>query len=123
MTRARGRTKAASVAATLAAAAGTAWGLALVVQPERILTALDGETAPDPALVAGARVLGVRHVVQAIVLVRRPNLAARWGIGIDVAHAVSMLGLAAVDHRRRRAELVSAAVSLALGITSFAGRP
>ncbi len=84
---------------------------------------IDGSFAPDRPLRVGARVLGLRHLGQTLALVLRPDLAARWGAGIDAVHAMSMLGLAVVGSKRRRPELVSAGVSFGLGMLSFAGRP
>lgn len=63
---------------------------------------------PVPRKVALA--LGFRHLAQATAVLRRPDgLTARWGWTIDVAHGVSMLGLAVVSRRWRAAALASAA--------------
>lgn len=105
------------------AALGAAWGLALAVTPKRVLNALDSSIVPGQPLMVGARVLGARHIGQAAALLLRPDLAARWGAGVDGLHATSMLALAALDPKRRRLELVSAGVSLTLGVASFASRP
>lgn len=113
----------ASKVTMVAAGVGAVWGLALVARPGRVLMIIDGSPPPDRPLLVGARVLGVRHLGQALALVLRPDLAARWGAGIDVVHAMSMLGLGVADSKRRRPELVSAGVSLGLGMLSFAGRP
>jgi hypothetical protein len=107
----------------VAAGVGAAWGLALIAQPRRVLRVIDGSVPPGRPLLMGTRVLGARHLGQALGLVLRPDVAARWGAGVDLVHAVSMLGLAAAEPRRRRPELVSAGVSLILGAVAFTGRP
>jgi hypothetical protein len=108
---------------TATSIAGLAWGTALLASPERVVRAIAGATPPDRALLVGARVLGARHIGQSVAVLFRPELAARWGVGIDVVHALSMLCLAGVDGRRRRPALASAAVSAALGIGSLACYP
>jgi hypothetical protein len=59
-----------------------------------------------------ARVLGVRHLTQAILTARAPK-AAVFGVGaaVDVAHAASMLALAASDHPMRRAEITDGLIA------------
>ena len=80
------------------AAARAVWGGGIVVTSRSL---------PVPRSVALA--LGVRHLAQAAAVLRRPEgLTARWGWTIDVAHGVSMLGLAAVSRRWRAAALASA---------------
>jgi hypothetical protein len=67
---------------------------------------------PVPRKVALA--LGIRHLAQATAVLRRPEgLLARWGWTIDLAHGVSMLGLAAVSRRWRAAALANAVVAAA----------
>jgi hypothetical protein len=61
-----------------------------------------------------ALVLGLRHLAQAAATVRRPDgIVARWGWTADVAHSVSMLGVAAVSPRWRTAALANAVVAAA----------
>ncbi|MEU4247953.1 hypothetical protein AB0F15_11120 [Amycolatopsis sp. NPDC026612] len=53
--------------------------------------------------------LGFRHLAQGAAVLRRPDgVVARHGWTIDVAHSVSMLGLAAVSRRWRAAALANA---------------
>ncbi|WP_410573775.1 hypothetical protein [Amycolatopsis sp. cmx-4-61] len=67
---------------------------------------------PVPRKVALA--LGVRHLAQAAAVLRRPDgVVARRGWAVDVAHSVSMLGLAAVSRRWRAAALANAVVAAA----------
>jgi hypothetical protein len=60
------------------------------------------------------RILGARYVVQSAfgLAERRPWVPAA-DAAVDVVHAVSMLGLAAVSPRHRRVALVSAGCALA----------
>ncbi|MEV6638927.1 hypothetical protein [Amycolatopsis sp. NPDC051371] len=67
---------------------------------------------PVPRKVALA--LAARHLAQAGATLRRPDgVVARWGWTADVAHSVSMLGLAAVSPRWRAAALANAVVAAA----------
>lgn len=61
-----------------------------------------------------ARILGARYVLQSTVglAVHRPWLRAA-DTGVDVVHAISMLGFARVFPRHRRMALVSGAAALA----------
>ncbi|SDS97358.1 hypothetical protein [Actinopolymorpha singaporensis] len=66
-----------------------------------------------------ARVLGVRHTVQAGAATALASPSAyRLGAGVDALHALSMVGLAAVDRRRRRLALTETAIASAM---AFAG--
>ncbi len=58
--------------------------------------------------------LGFRHLAQGAAVLRRPDgVIARHGWTIDVAHSVSMLGLAAVSRRWRAAALANAVTAAA----------
>lgn len=89
-----------------------------MVAPQR-LAGLAGGGRPDRLAVGLTRVLGVRHLAQAgaslLFPVRRTWLA---GAGLDGLHAVSMVGLALVDRRRRRPALADAAIAAGWGLTS-----
>jgi hypothetical protein len=80
-------------------------------------------TRPGRRACRVARVLGARHVVQATLsaLARRADPASpvplACGAAIDLAHALSMLGLAAADHRARRAALTDGAVEAGFTVT------
>ncbi|MFB9685017.1 hypothetical protein [Amycolatopsis plumensis] len=85
------------------AVARAVWGGGIVVASRSL---------PIPRKVALA--LGFRHLTQAAAVLRRPDgVVARWGWTIDVAHSVSMLGLAAVSRRWRTAALANAVVAAA----------
>lgn len=82
-----------------------AWGLAELGWPEAVLSLLDAPT--DGATRRAARLLGARDLVQGLLAAAGNRRALPERRAVDAAHAVSMLGLAAVDPRRRRAALVS----------------
>jgi hypothetical protein len=101
--------------ADVAAALGTAWGSALLTRPEAVLEGVGGPP-PTDAETTVARVLGARQVVQALAVRRWPHAGGRLGAVADGLHATSMLALAALKPRYRRAALVSAAVAVLLGV-------
>ncbi len=86
------------------------WGAALLLAPEPLLRA--GGRAPVPAAaVAAARVLGVRHLLQAAASAVAPT-APVVGLGavVDTLHTGSCVGLAVASPRWRRVALLDAAV-------------
>lgn len=61
---------------------------------------------------ATARVLGVRQIGQAVVSGRDPGYPVlALGVEVDLLHALSMIGLAAVDPRRRPTATVDAVIA------------
>lgn len=85
------------------------WGAVLLAAPGRVLRSVGGH--PDLTPPAVLRVLGVRHLAQAAVLLRRPTPAAfRLGAVADGLHALTALALA-VDRRRRGVALIDAALA------------
>ena len=94
------------------------YGVALLCAPQ-VLIGLTGGTGPRRAC-AVARVLGVRHLVQAGVTAAAlrsepgsPYVVA-GGAAVDVLHASTMVGLALVDRGARRVALADTGVELAL---------
>ncbi|MGI8882097.1 MAG: hypothetical protein ACR2KJ_16620 [Jatrophihabitans sp.] len=88
-----------------------AWGTALLIAPERVLTDVHHLTVDTKSLVI-ARILGVRHLTQAFLSGVSPSpeiLAA--GVWVDLAHASTAVGLAAADRSRARGGLTDAAVA------------
>lgn len=90
-------------------AARVAWGTALLLAPKRLVKAAGGQ--PDPAAVRVARLLAGRHLAQGAL-----ELAAwpRWrraGEAVDLLHSASLLPVAALDRRQRRALLVDSALA------------
>jgi hypothetical protein len=87
-------------------------GAAELALPDRLGTALLGRR-PDTTERVVMRVLGVRHLAQAVGGLRGHALLG--GPLLDALHALSMYGAGAVSERHRRGALLSAA-----GATGFA---
>lgn len=82
-------------------------GGACIVSPRRVASAAAGRPAVTLACVF-TRILGVRQLVQAALTVTTPDLMTPLrGAVIDGLHAATMVLLAAVSRRHRRAALVS----------------
>ncbi|MEQ4305804.1 hypothetical protein ABNF97_31210 [Plantactinospora sp. B6F1] len=96
------------------------WGLTLLLTPRLVLRVLHGRV-DAPALVV-ARLLGMRHLLQAGVTAWRPSRPTYLaGAAVDTAHALSTLGLALADRQRRVPALVDtmlAAAWTAVGVWS-----
>jgi hypothetical protein len=106
------------------------YGVALVCAPQALIKLTGdpvtgqpaGAAQPQPSRRAGAvaRVLGVRHLVQAgltvVALRAEPGspVPLALGAGVDVLHASSMVGLALVDRGARRLALADTGVELTL---------
>lgn len=88
-----------------------AYGTLLLLAPDRVVHLYTGRPADRPAR-AVARILGARHVAQALLTsdTRSPVVLA-VGAEVDLAHAATSLGLAGVNARRRRGGIVDAAVA------------
>ncbi len=87
------------------------WGVALVVAPRAALSRVPGARIRPKAVVV-ARILGVRHLIQACLSGFRPTpeiLAA--GVWVDFVHSVTALGLAITDHRYIRAAMADTVVA------------
>lgn len=86
------------------------WGVALVVAPREVLR---GVRVPvDARSVSTARILGLRHVIQAGVSGIHPtSTKLTVGVWVDGAHAATALALALVDPLRARAAVTDAAVA------------
>jgi hypothetical protein len=93
------------------------WGAALFTAPRRASEAVLGGAPVPPAPVI--RVLGARSAVQQAVLLVHPTRGlGRFGAGVDVLHALSMLGAAVVWPAYRRAALTSAGVAVGSAVVS-----
>jgi hypothetical protein len=96
-----------------------AWGAVLVCGPARLL-ALTGEE-PSPAARRVLRVLGARHLGQAVVTAARPGpWMLRAGSAVDLLHAASCAALAVADARWRRAAALGAAGATAMAAAGLA---
>lgn len=103
----------------------TGYGLAQVLVPGRLgAVVLRLHRPPGPPLTHVARVLGARHLAQALpcaVWPRRGVLQA--GVAVDGLHAASMVALAVASPRWRRAALAEtclAVIFTALGVKAAA---
>ena len=97
-------------AQTAFVAARVSWGCLLLVVPPGLTGALG--LSSDRRAMATMRVLGLRHLVQAAVVGGRGQ-HIRSGALVDLLHGVSMLLLARIDTRRRKAALIDASVAFA----------
>ncbi|GAB2756042.1 hypothetical protein [Sinomonas soli] len=88
-----------------------AYGTVELVAPGAVERLLLGHRPDDRARTV-IRVLGARHLVQALVTARGGRTLHRLGGAVDVIHAVTMAALAGADPRRRRAAAVNAAIAL-----------
>jgi hypothetical protein len=86
----------------------------LLVAPDLVIQLSTGHPASRAAR-AVVRLLGGRHLIQGILTSSTPSAPMlALGAEADLAHALSMLALAAFNQRRRRAELADAAVAATL---------
>ena len=83
------------------------WGAALIAAPRPLLRGLARADGPaDRVAVAVLRVLGVRHVAQAVGEMLGPQPIVRYlGAAVDGLHALTAVGLAVLDPRWRRGAL------------------
>ena len=99
------------------------YGVGLVCVPSALLR-MAGDVEPSARACGVARVLGVRHLVQAAITVAAeradPDSPAVLGGGaaVDLLHATSMLALGALGSQVRRTVLTDAAVETALAAAS-----
>lgn len=87
-------------------------GAAELLAPDRVVSPVV-RRKPDEEELVVCQILGARHVVQA--LFPRSAPAGRFGTGptLDVLHALSMIGLAVVSKRHRRAAIANTAEAFA----------
>jgi hypothetical protein len=90
---------------------GILWGAALLTSGPSIWRSVD-RRGPTEADRVALMFLGTRHVVTGVSQLALPSRFQRLQIGVDLVHAVTMAGLAAVDPPRRRPALVSAGAAL-----------
>lgn len=98
-----------------------AWGGVLLLDPGLPLRLGGGRDTTGVR--EATRILGARHLIEAVVLARTHDpRVRRWVAAVDGVHAVSMLGLAALSPRLRRDALLSAASAAGLVAMSLADR-
>lgn len=96
-------------AAQAGAVARLVWGGALTAVPRWILGRLG---RPTGVAVATLRVLGLRHVAQGALALRRPTpLVLAAGAAADGLHALTTVGTAVLDRRQRRFALLDTAIA------------
>jgi hypothetical protein len=98
-------------------AARACYGAALLCAPGLALGLSTGQ-AQSPRARAVTRILGARHLAQAVLTLWRPRPAVFLaGAGVDACHAASMIALAVADPQMRRAGLTDAVAATALTAT------
>ncbi|UQU62191.1 hypothetical protein COUCH_24485 [Couchioplanes caeruleus] len=107
------------VALRLALAGRAVYGCALLLMPDTVLRATG--RPPTPGAVAVARVLGARHVLQAVVTAAAPGgPVAALGAVVDTVHAAGDLAVAAVAPRWRRPALTDSVIAAGLAAAGWA---
>lgn len=87
------------------------WGLALLVRPDHLLNNVHRLRVDSRSRMI-ARILGARHLTQAVLSGYRPSPEVlAMGTWVDSVHALTAVGLAVADRHRARAGLVDAAVA------------
>ena len=100
-------------AAAAPVAARVVYGAALLLAPDAVIGTVAG-APPGDAVRRLGRVLGARHLAQALLTADRPvRRALKLGALVDLLHLASMLGLAVVVPRHRRCALLDAAAAAA----------
>jgi hypothetical protein len=93
------------------------YGTVLLCVPGAALGLSTGQP-PSPRARAVARILGARHLAQAVLTLWRPSQAVFLaGAGVDACHAASMLALAAADPGLRHAGIADACAATAFTAT------
>ena len=92
------------------------YGTLLLITPRAAVQLVSGGSADRATMVVG-RVLGLRHLAQALG-VDRTGTRGRLLVGaaIDAAHALSMVGLAALSEGYRRPAALDAALAIGWAI-------
>lgn len=97
-----------------------AYGTVVFAAPRRVLGRYAGHPA-DRRVGWVGRVLGTRHVVQAVLSSGSPTPAVLLlGAEADLAHAASAVGLAAADRSWRQAGWIEAAIAASFAATGIA---
>lgn len=91
------------------------WALTELIAPRWMPGMVLGSTV-DGKSAAVIRVLGTRDLVQAIVTIGGSRHAHRAGGNVDILHAISMLGVAALNTKHRSLAAASAVVAIVFAI-------
>ena len=99
-----------------AAATRTAYGVLLLLMPSVVIRVASGGPADRTPLVVG-RVLGLRHLIQALIIERRRTCKRLLvGTAIDAVHALSMVGIAVLNKNHRQLAMLDAVLATGLAI-------
>jgi len=101
------------------------WGAALLLWPRPVLEHLR-HVRVDTKSVAVTRILGARHLTQAVLSGVQPSPEVlAIGVWVDAVHAMTALGLAVTDRCRARAGLIDTVVAGVWAVLAIApgGRP
>ncbi|HZQ32793.1 MAG TPA: hypothetical protein VFB19_13785 [Mycobacterium sp.] len=94
------------------------WGAALLLAPQHVMERVH-HVDVDTKSVVVVRILGARQLTQATLSGFRPSPEVlAMGVWVDAVHALTALGLSAVDRARARGGLTDAAVA---GVWAAAG--
>jgi hypothetical protein len=105
------------VSRVLFPAARACYGTVLLCAPGLALGLCTGRSASQRAR-AVVRILGARHLAQAVLTLWRPSPAVLLGgAGVDACHAASMLALAVADPQLRTAGIADCAAATAFTAT------
>ncbi len=98
------------------AAVRAGYGTVLLLAPQQVIKLCTGHQADSTAR-GVVRVLGARHIVQALLTGGAPTTAVlAVGTEVDLIHSLTALGLAAVDPPRQRAGLVDAGAAATFAV-------
>jgi len=98
------------------------YGITLLAVPERVVKAFGGDPS-DATVTVMARVLGARHLLQALVIGKDPGAFRRYGAAfVDCMHAASMFGVAKVDPLRHKPALVDGSIAAGFALADVAVR-
>jgi hypothetical protein len=96
-----------------------AWGIALLIGPDQVLARVHGLRIDTKSRVV-ARILGARHLTQALLSGLRPSPEVlAMGVWVDAVHALTALGLVATDRSRVRAGLTDTAIAAGWGAVGY----
>lgn len=98
------------------------YGMVLVLAPAPAIRLASGH-APGRRACQVARILGIRHLIQAALTAVAPRPGFAVGSQVDAVHATSMVMLGAVSRAERRAALTDALTEAGLAVAGLAASP
>lgn len=94
------------------------WGLVMLAGPTPLLRSISIDD--DPAMIWTGRVLGARHLTQAVLSGARPSPEGlAMGVWVDAVHALCALGLAASSRRRAAAGIFDAVAATGWAVAGY----